>query len=170
MPRPMNDQLDVQLTALDLCILGAYFLGILIFGMYVSRRVKTGGDYFLAGRTLPFWAIGLSIVGSDIGATDFVGVVGQAYRPGLVVGNMDWIGTMPAIILAAFVFIPYYWRAGVYSVPEYLGRRYDARVRLIQTVAWTLFMILNLGVTFWATAKMFKGLLGWNEWFTIALM
>lgn len=165
----MND-MNVELSKLDLWILAAYFLGILIFGMYISRRVKGGADYFLAGRSLPFWAIGLSIVGSDIGAVDFVGLVGQAFRHGLVTANMDWIGSLPALILVAFVFVPYYWRAGVYSVPEYLGRRYDQRVRAVQTIAWTLFMICNLGVTFWATAQMFEGLLGWDKTFTIVLM
>jgi SSS family solute:Na+ symporter len=160
----------VQLTPLDLTILATYFLGVLLFGAYIARRVRTDKDYFLAGRSLPFWAIGLSIVGSDIGAVDLVGLVGNTFRNGLVMANMDWIGTMPAIILAAFVFIPYYWRAGVYSVPEYLGRRYDTRVRIVQTLAWTLFMVSNLGITFWATGEMFEGLLGWPKPFTIAVM
>jgi SSS family solute:Na+ symporter len=158
------------LSLVDFVILAVYFLGILGFGLYMSRRVKGGADFFLAGRTLPFWAIGLSIVGSDIGAIDFVGLVGQTFRHGIVLGNMDWIGSMPALILVAFVFIPYYWRSGVYSVPEYLGRRYNQEVRLVQTIAWTLFMVSNLGITFWALAEMFHGLFGWDHWMTIAVM
>jgi SSS family solute:Na+ symporter len=71
---------------------------------------------------------------------------------------------MPAIILAAFIFVPYYWRAGVYSVPEFLGRRYNPAVRAIQSLVWTVFLVVNLGAVFWAAAKMFEGLIGPLEW------
>ena len=59
---------------------------------------------------MPFWAIGMSIVVSDIGAQDFVAVSGQAYRFGIAVGNFDWIGSVPAMLLAAFIFVPYFWK------------------------------------------------------------
>jgi len=97
-------------------------------------------------RPLPFWAIGMSIVVSDIGAVDFVGLTGQAYRYGIVVGNFDWIGSVPAMILAALVFIPYYWRAGVFTIPEYLGRRYNIYVRTVHAVVWLVFMAFGLGI------------------------
>jgi SSS family solute:Na+ symporter len=102
----------------------------------------------------------MSIVVSDIGAIDFVSLGGQSYRYGVVAANMDWIGTMPAILLAAFVFIPYYWRAGVYSVPEFLGRRYGLGVRALHSLAWTVFLVVDLGAIFWAAAGMFDTLLG----------
>jgi len=158
----------MQLPAIDLWIIVLYFVGMLVFGGWISRRVKTEKDYFLAGRSLPFWVIGMSIVVSDIGAVDFVSLGGQAYDYGVVAANMDWIGTMPAIILAAFIFVPYYWRAGVYSVPEYLGRRFHPSVRAIQSIVWTLFLVVNLGAIFWATAKMFEGLLGHESWAGLA--
>ena len=141
----------MQLPAIDLWIIVLYFVGMLVFGGWISRRVKTEKDYFLAGRSLPFWVIGMSIVVSDIGAVDFVSLGGQAYDYGVVAANMDWIGTMPAIILAAFIFVPYYWRAGVYSVPEYLGRRFHPSVRAIQSIVLKIFLVVNLGAIFWAT-------------------
>jgi len=154
----------MTLPVVDILIIALYFLGMIVLGMWLSRRVKTQRDYFLAGRSLPFWVIGMSIVVSDIGAVDFVSLGDQAYSYGIVAANMDWIGTMPAIILAAFIFVPYYWRAGVYSVPEYLGRRYNPSVRAIQSLVWTVFLVVNLGAVFWAAAKMFEGLIGPLEW------
>ena len=91
-------------------------------GLYFSRFVKSTGDFILAGKTLPFWAIGMSIVVSDIGAIDLITGAGAAYDRGIAQANFDWIGSVPALLLAAFIFVPYYWRAGVYTLPEFLGR------------------------------------------------
>jgi len=119
------------LGGLDYVVVIAYLIGIMLLGFYFKRYVHSSEDYFLAGKSLPFWAIGMSIVVSDIGAQDFVGVSGQAYRYGIAVGNFDWIGSVPAMLLGAFIFIPYFWKAGVYTIPEYLGRRYNDYVRVI---------------------------------------
>ncbi|MCZ6792340.1 MAG: sodium/solute symporter [Planctomycetota bacterium] len=154
----------MELHPVDIAIVVLYLTALLLFGLWFGRFVKTEKDYFLAGRSLPFWAIGMSIVVSDIGAIDFVSLSGASYKYGLAAANMDWIGTMPAILLAAFIFIPYYWRAGVYSVPEYFGRRYGEGVRLIQSFAWCLFLVVNLGAIFWASAGMFDTLLGKDFW------
>ena len=98
-----------MLHPIDYFIVVAYMVGILLLGIYFRKFVKSSHDYFLAGKMLPFWAIGMSIVVSDIGAQDFVGVSGQAYRYGVAVGNFDWIGSVPAMLLAAFIFVPYFW-------------------------------------------------------------
>ncbi|MBN1443183.1 MAG: sodium/solute symporter [Planctomycetes bacterium] len=154
----------MSLHWIDIAIIAVYLLGLLGFGLCFSRFVKTEEDYFLAGRNLPFWAIGMSIVVSDIGAIDFVSLTGASYRYGIAAANMDWIGTLPAIIIASLIFIPYYWRAGVYSVPEYMGRRYDQRVRAVQSIIWTIYLVLILGAMFLAAAKMFENLLGARPW------
>ena len=65
----------------------------------------------------------MSMVVSDIGALDIVGVAGTAYLYGIAMANFEWIGCIPAMIVGALVFIPVYWRSGVYSIPEYLGER-----------------------------------------------
>lgn len=159
-----------MLAGIDYIIVIAYLIGILLMGLYFRKFVKTSHDYFLGGKMLPFWAIGMSLVVSDIGAIDFVGTAGQAYRFGVVVANFDWIGCVPAMILAAFVFIPYYWKAGVYTVPEYLGRRYNEFVRVVAAVTWIVFLSFNLGIIFWASAILLKTLMGWDVWFSIILI
>ncbi len=150
-----------MLNGIDYLIVLIYFAGILWMGFYFKNYVHSSSDYFLAGRALPFWAIGMSIVVTDIGAVDFIGLTGQAYRHGIVVANFDWIGSVPAMILAALVFIPYYWRAGVFTIPEYLGRRYNIYVRTIHAVVWLLILTLNLGITLWATGVLLSELMGW---------
>ncbi len=159
----------MNLSPIDWLIVVAYFFGIVVLGVWLGRRVKSQRDLFLGGRSLPFWAIGLSIVGSDIGASDFVGLVGATYENGLVMANMDWIGSMPALILAGFVFVPYYWRAGVYSVPEFLGLRYGQTVRAIQTLVWTVYLATNLGVMLWSTGIIVDELAGIGRWNVILL-
>ncbi len=158
-----------MLTGIDYFIVIAYIIGIMVLGFYFRRYVASSEDYFLGGRSLPFWAIGMSIVVSDIGAMDFVGVSGQAYRYGISVGNFDWIGSVPAMLLAAFIFIPYFWRGGMYTIPEYLGRRYNRHVRTIASLTWITFFAVDLGVLFWASAVLLNVLMGWPVWLSIML-
>jgi SSS family solute:Na+ symporter len=156
-----------MLSGIDYFVVIAYLVGILLLGYYFKRFVGSSEDYFLGGKSLPFWAIGMSIVVSDIGALDFVGVSGQAYRYGISPGNFDWIGSVPAMILGAFIFIPYFWKAGVYTIPEYLGRRYNDSVRTIASLTWIIFFAFDLGVLFWASAVFLEALMGWPIWLSI---
>jgi SSS family solute:Na+ symporter len=156
------------LHGIDYLVVVAYLAGIMMLGLYFARFVRSADDFFLSGRSLPFWAVGMSIVATDISAMDFVGVSGQSYRFGMAVGNFDWLGSMPAMLLAAFIFIPYFWKAGVYTIPEYLGRRYNDYVRAVASFTWIVFFALDLGVLFWAAAVMFKSIMGWPHWFSIS--
>ena len=158
-----------MLAGIDYFIVIAYIVGILLLGYYFKRFVHSSEDYFLGGKSLPFWAIGMSIVVSDIGAMDFVGVSGQAYRYGISVGNFDWIGSVPAMLLAAFIFIPYFWRGGMYTIPEYLGKRYNPTVRTIASLTWITFFAVDLGVLFWASAVLLNVLMGWPVWVSIMI-
>jgi len=157
------------LSGIDYFVVIAYLVGIMLLGLYFRKFVHSSQDFFLAGRSLPFWAIGMSIVVSDIGAMDFVGVSGQAYRYGIAVGNFDWLGSVPAMLLAAFIFVPYFWKAGVYTIPEYLGRRYNDHVRTTASLTWIAFFAFDLGIMFWATAVLLNTLLGWPIWLSIIL-
>jgi SSS family solute:Na+ symporter len=155
------------LHGIDYAVVIAYLVGIMVLGLYFARFVRSADDFFLSGKTLPFWAVGMSIVATDISAMDFVGVSGQSYRFGMAVGNFDWLGSMPAMLLAAFIFIPYFWKAGLFTIPEYLGRRYNDYVRAVASMTWIIFFAVDLGVLLWAAAVMFKPLMGWPPWFSI---
>ena len=83
---------------------------------------------------------------------------------GIAQANFEWIGAIPAMILASLVFIPLYWRAGVYSIPEYLGLRYRQEVRVIAALIASLFAVFALGVAMWALALTLETYLGWPIW------
>ncbi len=151
----------MSVFGIDGLIIILYFLGMLGIGLYYRTSVKTSQDYFLSGKKFSFWVIGMSIVATDIGAVEFVGLAGQAYRFGIVAGNYDWIGSVPAMILAAMVFVPYYWRASVYTVPEYLGRRFNSQVQTVMAIVWLLALSFNLGIMLWVTGTFLNEMFGW---------
>lgn len=145
----------------DIVIVVLFLVGVLLFGTFFRRYVRSSHDYFLARKMLPWWAIGMSIVVADIGATEYIGMSGGAYRFGLTQANFDWLGCAPAMIVGSLIFIPFYWKLGVYTVPEYLGRRYSQAVRGIQAVLWVLLLACLLGIILWASGLVLQTLLGW---------
>jgi SSS family solute:Na+ symporter len=151
-----------SLAAIDVAIIVAYMVGMQLVGTFYARYVHSAGDFFLAGKALPFWAVGVSIVASDIGAIDLITGSGAAYRHGVAQANFDWIGSVPAVLLAAFVFLPYYWRAGVYTIPEFLGRRYNAGVQWLQALIWLAFMAVNVALMLWMSSVVLNTVLGWS--------
>ena len=106
-----SGEILLVLSGIDYFVVIMYLVGILVLGLYFARFVRSADDFFLSGKSLPFWAVGMSIVATDISAMDFVGVAGQSYRFGVSVGNFDWLGSVPAMLLAAFIFVPYFWKA-----------------------------------------------------------
>ena len=150
------------LANIDYIIIAVYMAGVMFVGMYFARYVRSAGDLFLGGRSLPFWAIGMSMVVSDIGASDLINGAGAAYDRGLAQANWDWIGSVPALLLAAFLFVPYYWRAGVYTLPEFLGRRYNGVTRWSLASVLLLFMATTLSILLWTSAVFMEKVLGWE--------
>ena len=148
------------LTPIDTIIIASYLGAVLVLGYLFSRYVKSSGDFILAGKSLPFWAIGMSVVVSDIGAIDMVSGAGAAYKYGLAQANFDWLGSVPAMVIVAFVFVPFYWRSGVCTLPEFLGRRYGPAVRFFQAVIWLGFLLSMLAVMLWTSAVFLNTVLG----------
>jgi len=152
------------LHPLDLVIVVGYLAIIIYVGIRLSKRVKTDKDFFLAGRSLAFWVVGLSIIGTNIGADSYIGASGNAYRVGIAQANFEWIGAIPAMIIAALVFIPLYWKAGVYSIPEYLGMRYNQAVRVTAAMITSVVSVFAIAVALWAIAITLQTYLGWPTW------
>ena len=140
---------------------------IVALGVYLSRRVNNATDYFLAGRSLVWWVIGLSIIGTNVDANGYVGGAGSAYSIGIAQANFEWIGAIPAMVLAALIFIPVYWRAGVYSIPEYLGKRYSPAVRVVAATIVVIVAVFAIAVGFWAISITLNSYLGWPLWLGI---
>ncbi len=152
------------MNALDYATIIVYLAAILGLGFWLGRRIRSGKDFFLGGRSLPWWAIGMSLVVSDIGAKDIVGLAQDAYKHGWVMANWDWIGCIPAMLLAGLVFVPYFWAGGFYTVPEYFGRRYNEAVQVIATLVWGLFIGGNIAVIFSASNEVIVTMLGLDDY------
>lgn len=160
----------VTLQFVDYLVILVYLAGMMLIGYWVSRSVHSGADFFLAGRSLPWWAVGFSLVATDIGGTDMVGLGGAGHKYGIAAANFDWIGCVPAMLVGAFIFIPHFWRCGITTIPELLERRFDIRVRSAVSISWFLFMACNLGVMLVASSTFMAGLANWSPWFTILVV
>ena len=152
---------------LDLAIIIGYLILVVGMGFHLSRRVKDSRDYFLAGRSLTWWVIGLSIIGTNIGTNSYIGASGNAYSIGIAQANFEWIGAIPAMIICSLIFIPLYWKAEVYSIPEYLGKRYSQPVRLIAALIACIVAVFAIGVGMWALALTLETYIGWPIWLGI---
>jgi SSS family solute:Na+ symporter len=160
---------SLQLSTLDIVLVALYLVAVMAIGLWASRGIRTSGDYFLAGKSLPWWVAGMSLVVSDIGAKDMIGLAGDAYRYGIVMMNFDFVACTFPVLIAAFLFMPLFWGAGVSTIPEYLGRRYNTAVRTFFAVIWSFFMIGTVATILVSAASMFEGLFGWTFWFSVGL-
>ena len=135
--------MDFALTPLDLGVVAAYVVGILALGLWVGRNQESADDYFLAGRSLGWGVIGLSLFASNISSSSLVGMAGEAYGGiGVAVYNYEWMACIVLVIFCAF-FLPFYLRTGVYTMPEFLERRFDGRSRLYFS-GWTVFLNITV--------------------------
>ena len=133
--------------ALDRVDLFAFlaFLGIVVgVSLYASRREETTADYFLAGRNLPWWLIGISLIASNISSEHFIGMSGEGFQTGLAIACFEWIAAI-ALVFVALVLLPRFLRAGIYTLPEYLEYRYGPVPRVIMAAyLMTVYVVVGL--------------------------
>ena len=121
---------EFTLTALDISAVLLYALVIFGIGLYFSRKTDDGEDYFLAGRSLTWGLIGISLVASNLSSSSMIGMAGEAYGGiGLAVYNYEWMAAMVLVVFVLF-FLPFYLRSGIYTMPEFLEKRFDGRSRM----------------------------------------
>ena len=151
-------------TLLDWNILILFFivLGSIIWWV-IKQKQESSEDYFLAGRNLGWFVIGASIFASNIGSEHIVGLAGTAADSGMVMGHYElhsWI-----ILLLGWVFVPFYLRSTVFTMPEFLERRYSEHSRWILTIITLISYILTkVSVTVYAGAVVFQTLMGIEFW------
>ncbi|HHP7237745.1 sodium:solute symporter [Longibacter sp.] len=117
-----------ELQFIDLVMVALYILVIVGIGFYFSRQQKSTDDYFLAGRSLTWGLIGFSLYASNMSTSSLVGMAGEAYSTGIAVFNYEWMAVVVLIIFALF-FLPFYLRSQIFTMPEFLERRFDERSR-----------------------------------------
>ncbi len=129
------------LTDLDLVIFLAALLVAMAIGFIAGRKEETSEDYFLAGRKIPWWGVAGSIFGSNVSANHMVGMVGIGFGVGFAQSHFE-LGAIMGLMLLCYGFLPVYRALNVYTLSEYLGRRYDERSRLLYAIIMTLIMVL----------------------------
>ncbi len=139
-----NNILDIK----DYIVFGVYFLIVSAYGLFIYRQKRSAAtgskDYFLAEGSLTWWAIGASLIASNISAEQFIGMSGSGFKMGLAIATYEWLGGLTLIVVAVF-FIPVYLKNKIATMPQFLHQRYNGTVAMIMAVFWLLlYVVVNL--------------------------
>ena len=147
--------------AIDWVIIGAYLTWVIYDGLRRSKGTDAVEGYFLAGRSLPWWAVGLSVMATQMSAITLVGTTGQGYDNGLRLVQM-YFGLPLAMIILSVTLVPFFYRARVFTAYEYLERRFDKKTRALTSLVFLVSRGLAVGVIISAPAVVLSVVLGWN--------
>ncbi|MCF8378381.1 MAG: sodium/sugar symporter [Bacteroidales bacterium] len=155
---------NVDFAFLDYFIFIAYGIVIVGIGLWVSRTKKghqrNAEDYFLAGKSLPWWTIGASLIAANISAEQFIGMSGSGFAIGLAIASYEWMAAATLIIVGKF-FLPIFIEKKLYTIPEFLEKRYSTNLKSILAVFWiALFVFVNLTSVLFLGAKALDTILG----------
>ena len=149
------------MRALDWAVVVAYILWIVIDGVRRSKNRDKVDGYLLANRSLPWWAVGLSVMATQMSAVTLVGTTGLGYQTGLRFVQL-YFGLPLAMVILSVTVVPFFHRARVYTAYEYLERRFDVRTRTLTSFLFLMGRALSLGVTLAAPAVVMSAILGWR--------
>ncbi len=153
----------MKLLALDWSIVGVYAAVVIGVGLFASRKPKTSESYFLANRQLKWPFIGASLFAANISAEHFVGLAGGGFAIGLAMGGFEWMAVfclLPLILL----FLPFYLKNRIFTVPEFLERRYSPGIRrLFSALMLVLSILTKVSISLWASSLVFSDVLGWDK-------
>ena len=138
----------MNISNTDIIVFSGYCLLILFIGLYVSRekkgKVKSAEDYFLAGKSLPWWAIGASLIAANISAEQFIGMSGSGFALGLAIASYEWMAAITLLIVGKY-FLPIFIEKGLYTIPEFIEKRFSTELKTILAIFWiALFVFVNL--------------------------
>ncbi|MBI5060613.1 sodium/solute symporter [candidate division KSB1 bacterium] len=154
--------MTMNIGGLDLAIIALYFAVVFGIGFYFSRRGRTSADYFLAGRNVGWVAVGASLFATNISSEHFVGLAGSGAATGLAVGHFEWLACIIVLILG-WVFAPFYLRSKVFTMPEFLERRYNSASRwYLTSVSVLAYVLTKVSVTLLAGSLLLNQLTGWD--------
>jgi Na+/proline symporter len=157
------------MRTLDWVVLAAAILAIVVYGLYKGRRSGTTTEYLLAGRSVPWWAMGLSIMATQASGITFIGTTSQAYTDGMRFVQF-YFGLPLAMVILSATLVPLFRRSGVFTAYEYLERRFDRKTRTLTSIVFLIQRGLGVGVALYAPAVVLSVMLGWSEQWTILVM
>ncbi len=141
------------LSTIDIVVVAAYAVFIFVLAQWVSREKaghqKDTSDYFLASKSLPWWAIGASLIAANISAEQIVGMAGSGYAIGLAIASYEWMAALTLLIVGKY-FLPIFLRNEIYTMPQFLEQRYGPSIRTIMALFWlALYIFVNLTSIIW---------------------
>ena len=145
-----------MLSTIDLVIVAVYAVGLFALAQWVSRepsgQQKSAQDYFLAGKALPWWAVGASLIAANISAEQIIGMSGSGYAIGLAIASYEWMAAFTLLLVGKFL-LPIFLKTGIYTMPQFLEQRYDSRVKTVMAVFWLgVYTLVNLTSILWLGA------------------
>jgi SSS family solute:Na+ symporter len=150
------------LEPIDLAIIAAYFVIVFGIGFYFSLKERTSEDYFLAGRDVGWFAIGASLFVSNISTEHFIGLAGSGATSGLAVGHFEWLACLILLVLG-WVFVPFYLRSNVFTMPEFLERRFNRRCSVyLASISILAYIFTKISVHLYAAAIVLERVVGWS--------
>lgn len=149
---------------IDYLIFVCYAILILGIGLWVSRdkkgHQKTAEDYFLASKSLPWWAIGASLIAANISAEQFIGMSGSGFASGLAIASYEWMAAITLIIVGKY-FLPIFIKKGIYTIPGFVESRYSTNLKTILAVFWiALYVFVNLASVLYLGALALETIIG----------
>lgn len=162
------------LSSKDYLVFLLYFVLIVAYGYWIYNRKKkentSSKDYFLAEGSLTWWAIGASLIASNISAEQFIGMSGSGFKMGLAIATYEWMSAATLIIVAVF-FIPVYLKNKIFTMPQYLNQRYNSNVAMIMAVFWLLlYVLVNLTSILYLGALAISSISGLNLTFCMIFL
>lgn len=163
-----------QLQTSDYIVFLIYFFVVAFYGYWIYNRKKKAvtdsKDFFLAEGSLTWWAIGASLIASNISAEQFIGMSGSGFKMGLAISTYEWMAAVTLVIVAVF-FIPVYLKNKIYTMPQFLNERYNGTVAMIMAVFWLLlYIVVNLMSILYLGALAISGISGLNIFLCIFLL
>jgi SSS family solute:Na+ symporter len=150
------------LETLDLVIIGIYFVIVFGIGFYFSKKERTSEDYFLASRNIGWFAIGASLFVSNISTEHFIGLAGSGATSGMAVGHFEWLACL-ILLLLGWVFVPFYLRSNVFTMPEFLERRFNRNcATYLATISVIAYIFTKISVHLYAAAIVLERVVGWS--------
>ncbi len=134
----------MNIENIDIIVFIAYLLTLILLSYFVSReedgKDKSAEDYFLASKSLPFWAIGSSLIAANISAEQIIGMSGSGYAIGMAIASYEWMSALTLILVGKY-FLPIFLSKEIFTMPQFLENRYDNRVRTVMSIFWLLLYI-----------------------------
>lgn len=164
----------MHLASLDLAVVAIYAVVLLFIAQWVSREKvghqKDTKDYFLAGRALPWWAIGASLIAANISAEQIIGMSGQGFVVGMAIASYEWMAALTLIIVGKYL-LPVFLKHEIYTMPQFLEQRYDHRVRMVLATFWLgVYVFVNLTSILWLGALAINTITGLDLNYAIVLL